>query len=142
MGSVKPSLLAKALSAVGADTWEKWSVLAQSKQAQKRCSNAFINCHTLLILLLAIKDHLLEERDFFFLPEAAWNKLVEWYSITGDSRPIQRMVIEPGRYVKQNTIEVYPLKLKLCIHPPIEKLTTVPFSKGHTVGKSAFIKGK
>lgn len=89
--------------------------------------------------MLALKDHLLEERDFFFLPEAAWIKLTGWYGITDGSRPIQRVVVEPGLYVKQNTIEVYPLKLKLCTHPPIEKLTTVPFSKGHTVGKPAYL---
>ena len=91
--------------------------------------------------VLAIKDHLLEERDFFFLPEAAWNKVAEWYGITDGSRPIQRVVVEPGPYVKQNTIEVYPLKLKLCSHPQLEKLTTVPFSKSHTVGKPAFTNG-
>lgn len=32
-GKSKPSLLARALSAVGADTWDKWSILVQSKQA-------------------------------------------------------------------------------------------------------------
>ena len=92
-------------------------------------------CHTVFTYFIALKDHLLEERDFFFLPEAAWTKLTGWYGINDDSRPIQRVVLEPGPYVKQNTIEVYPLKLKLCTHPPVEKLTTVPFSKGHSVGK-------
>ena len=90
------------------------------------------------VFISALKDHLLEERDFFCIPEAAWFKLMGWYGITEDSRPIQRVVVEPGPYVKRNTVEVYPLKLKLCTHPPVEKLTTVPFSKGHTVGKPVY----
>ena len=81
-----------------------------------------------------IKDHLLKEKDYFLLPEAAWNQLVEWYNLTAASRPLQRMVIESGPY---NKIEIYPLKLKLSIHPSTDKLVTVPFSRGHTVGKSA-----
>ena len=32
-GKSKPSVLARALSAVGADTWDKWSVFIQSKHA-------------------------------------------------------------------------------------------------------------
>lgn len=62
---------------------------------------------------------------------------MEWYNLTAASRPIQRMVIEPGPYIKENKIEIYPLKLKLSIHPSTDKLVTVPFSRSHTVGKSA-----
>ena len=34
-GKSNPAVLARALSTVGADTWDKWSVLVQSKQAPK-----------------------------------------------------------------------------------------------------------
>ena len=38
----------------------------------------------------ALKEHLMEELDYFLLPESAWNKLSSWYSVSEGSRPIFR----------------------------------------------------
>ena len=40
----------------------------------------------------SLREHRMEELDYYLLPEAAWNILVLWYGITKDSRPIARYI--------------------------------------------------
>ncbi len=43
-----------------------------------------------------LKEHLMEELDYFLLPESAWSKLSSWYSINEGSSQIARYVSPPG----------------------------------------------
>jgi ubiquitin carboxyl-terminal hydrolase 4/11/15 len=37
-----------------------------------------------------LKEHLMEELDYYLLPAAAWEMLVSWYGISKGSHPIPR----------------------------------------------------
>ena len=39
-----------------------------------------------------LKDHLMEELDYYLLPKPAWEKLLSWYGLSEGSRPIERSV--------------------------------------------------
>jgi len=39
-----------------------------------------------------LKEHLMENMNFHFLPEEAWQLLVEWYGMVGDQTEIKRKV--------------------------------------------------
>ena len=47
-----------------------------------------------------LRDHLMEEVDYSLVPEAGWEKLVEWYGMAPGSRTIPRKVVEFGLYMK------------------------------------------
>ena len=72
----------------------------------------------------------------FLLPVQAWNKLVEWYGMTAGSRPIPRVVVVmDGLYGKTLKVEIYPLWIKLGVHPHLSNFVKLNFSNGHTVGE-------
>ena len=77
----------------------------------------------------------MDELDYFLLPAQAWNKLVEWYGMTAGSRPIPRVVVEYGLYMKHLKVGVYPLDIKLCVHPHLSNIIKLNFSRAHTVGE-------
>ena len=70
-----------------------------------------------------LRDHLMEELDYFLLPTSAWNMLVTWYGLTDYSRAIPRKVVEHGMYVRHLKVEVYLLEFKLVIHPYFNNVT-------------------
>ena len=39
-----------------------------------------------------LKDHLMEELDYYLLPKPAWEKLLSWYGLSEGSQPIERSV--------------------------------------------------
>ena len=82
-----------------------------------------------------LKDHLKEEFDYSLVPEKGWEKLVEWYGLAADSRPIPRKVIEYGLYKEHHEVEVYLLNVKLAMHPILTEHVVKEFSRGETVGK-------
>lgn len=82
----------------------------------------------------AVRDHLMEELDYFLLPESAWNRLISWYGLTFNSRVIARKVVEHGMYMKHCKVEVYLLEFKLVIHPNFNIVKPHNFSRGDTVG--------
>ena len=81
-----------------------------------------------------VRDHLMEERDYYLLPEAAWSKLTLWYGLSQNSRPLARKVIEHGMYMKHCKVEVYLLQFKLSIDPNLSNTKTCNFSRSDTVG--------
>jgi hypothetical protein len=81
----------------------------------------------------ALRDHLMEERDYFLLPETAWNKLTSWYGLEEQSTVIARKAVEHGMYIKHCKFEVYLLEFKLAIHPNIDYFKWCSFSKLDTV---------
>ena len=81
----------------------------------------------------AVRDHRMEELDYFLLPETAWNKLTTWYGLLEQSTVIARKVVEHGMYMKHQKVEVYLLELKLTIHPNIDNFKLHSFSRVETV---------
>ncbi len=41
----------------------------------------------------SLREHLMDELDYFLLPESAWNKLIVWYGLSSGSKVIKRHVI-------------------------------------------------
>lgn len=82
----------------------------------------------------SVRDHLMEELDYFLLPESAWAKLVSWYQLSQKSRPLARKVVEHGMYMKHCKVEVYLLEFKLSLHPNLNNSKTRSFSRADTVG--------
>lgn len=82
----------------------------------------------------AVRDHLMEELDYFLLPEGAWEKLTSWYGLSQKSRLLARKVVEHGMYMKHCKVEVYLLEFKLAIHPELNNTKTQSFSRADSVG--------
>nr|XP_006816239.1 PREDICTED: uncharacterized protein LOC102802544 [Saccoglossus kowalevskii] len=77
--------------------------------------------------------HLFDGLDYALLPIQAWEKLVEWYGVVKDQRPIVRNVIEQGYYAKHLEVEVNLLKLKLCETIDADEYVVKNYSKADTV---------
>lgn len=83
-----------------------------------------------------LKEQLMEELDYSLVPEAGWEKLVEWYGMAPGSIPIARKVVEYGLYLKQHLkVEVYRLEFKLGVYPKLTEHIIQEFSRGDTVGE-------
>ena len=82
-----------------------------------------------------LKEHMMEELDYSLVPEAAWQKLIQWYGMTPGSRPIARKVIEYGLYMKHLKVEVFKLEFKLAVYPKLSKHIIEDFSRVDTVGE-------
>ncbi|XP_008121305.2 ubiquitin carboxyl-terminal hydrolase 4-like [Anolis carolinensis] len=59
-----------------------------------------------------LKKYCMDKVDYEVIPIEAWNKLVNWYGCTEGQRPIERKVVEYGKYFKYCRVEVYPSELK------------------------------
>nr|XP_008106012.1 PREDICTED: uncharacterized protein LOC103278402 [Anolis carolinensis] len=59
-----------------------------------------------------LKKYRMDKVDYEVIPIEAWNKLVNWYGCTEGQRPIERKVVEYGKYFKYCRVEVYPSELK------------------------------
>ncbi|MCI4377412.1 hypothetical protein PGIGA_G00203290 [Pangasianodon gigas] len=55
---------------------------------------------------LSIKEYLICELDYILLPKEAWGKLISWYGLTENQKPIARKVVEQGTFVKYFKVEV------------------------------------
>ena len=82
-----------------------------------------------------LKDHLMAELTYTLVPEEAWEKLVGWYGMADNSRPIARKVNEYGLYIKHLQVEMYRLKLKLCVYPKLDEHVIEELSRADTVGE-------
>jgi ubiquitin carboxyl-terminal hydrolase 4/11/15 len=76
---------------------------------------------------------LIEELNYFLLPETAWNKLTLWYGLLEQSMVIARKVAVHGIYMKYLKVEVYLLEFKLTIHSNVNDFKRHSFSRGDTV---------
>ena len=84
-----------------------------------------------------LRAHLVEELDYFLLPETAWCKLTSWYGLLEQSTVIARKVVEHSilcMYVKHLKVEVYLWEFKLTIHPNFDNLKSRIFSRADTIG--------
>ena len=82
-----------------------------------------------------LKDSLIEELNYYLLPEEAWFKLVSWYGVASDDQTIPRKVLEYGMYVKSLRVEVYLLELRLGWKSDDETAVTRQFSRADTIGE-------
>ena len=69
------------------------------------------------------------------VPQEAWDKLMDWYSLADSQHPIARKVVEYGMFVKHCKVEVYLMELKLCENNTPDKYVTQQFSKADTIGE-------
>ena len=81
-----------------------------------------------------LRNHLMEELNYFLLPEVAWKKMTSWYGLSKNSRPIARKVVEHGKYMKHCKVEAYLLEFKCAIHPHLSFTKSHAFSRADTVG--------
>ena len=79
---------------------------------------------------------MIDELDYFLLPEGAWLKIVSWYGVTSDQHALPRKVVEYGIYLKTCKVEVYLMEFKLSQHSDPNTFFKMKFSKGDTVGES------
>ena len=82
-----------------------------------------------------LKNHLMEDLDYYLVPEEVWRKFVSWYGIEESSRPIPRYVMEHGVHVKHCRVEVYLKEFKLALHPEVDSVISKKFSGADTVGE-------
>ncbi|GAB6033494.1 Ubiquitin carboxyl-terminal hydrolase 15 [Chamberlinius hualienensis] len=80
-----------------------------------------------------MKEHLVEELDYVFLPPEAWDLLVKCYGLMEGQEPIIRNVVENGLYIKLCQVEVYLMELKLCENSNLDNYTVKKFSKTDTI---------
>ncbi|XP_016847914.2 ubiquitin carboxyl-terminal hydrolase 4-like [Anolis carolinensis] len=59
-----------------------------------------------------LKKYRMNGVDYEVIPIEAWNKLVNWYDCIEGQRPIERTVVEYGKYFKCCKVEVYLLESK------------------------------
>ena len=95
------------------------------------CANNIIDISSATGIL---RDHLMEELDYFLLPESAWSKLTSWYGLLEQSMVIARKVVEHGMYMKHCKVEVYLLEFKLTIYPNFNNCKSHSFSRADTIG--------
>ncbi|XP_043245405.1 ubiquitin carboxyl-terminal hydrolase 15-like [Amphibalanus amphitrite] len=81
-----------------------------------------------------IREQMLDSVDYELLPEEAWTRLQQWYTLAAGQQPIARKVIETGVFMKQAKVEVYLLELKLCENSNLDHQITKSFSKEDTIG--------
>lgn len=113
---------------VGYDQWDQ-SFMGQESASPGPMDNSNLfkeNAETL-------KEHLMEELDYYLLPESAWEKLSSWYGISQGSHPVPRKVVEHGLYMKHCKVEVYLLEFKLCTHAKQGEIVCKQFSRSSTV---------
>ncbi|XP_041349901.1 ubiquitin carboxyl-terminal hydrolase 15-like isoform X2 [Gigantopelta aegis] len=80
-----------------------------------------------------LKEHLVDDLDYYLLPAEAWTKLVAWYGTVEGQESISRKVIEQGMFVKHCKVEVYLLDLKLCENSESNKFVNKQFSRTDTI---------
>ena len=81
-----------------------------------------------------LREHLLEGSDFKLINEKGWNKLLKWFGMVREQKPLRRYVIEHGLYVKETKVEIYPLELSICLFQKIDNVVAKEFSKTTTLG--------
>ncbi|XP_026064573.1 tripartite motif-containing protein 16-like isoform X1 [Carassius auratus] len=84
--------------------------------------------------MLDIKEHLIDELDYYLVPKEGWKKLVSWYGLKDGQEPIARKVVEVGMFVKHYKVEVYLTKLMLCEDNNMDNIVPRRFSKADTIG--------
>ena len=110
---------------VGYDSWDTSSVGDETANPGKINNKPLFKESEPNVL----KEHLVEELDYWLLPEKAWQSLVKWYGIMDKQEPVARKVIEHGMYVKKLKVEVYLMDLNLCIQSYIDNVITCQFSR-------------
>lgn len=112
---------------VGFDSWDKYSTGDQAFYPGP------VDNSELLTDSLSIKEHLIDELDYFLLPKEAWSELICWYGHTEHQKPIARKVVEQGMFVKHFKVEVYLTELLLCEFSNMDQRVSRQFSKSDTI---------
>ena len=105
-----------------------------------------IHCKAVLCIPISLitlggrlREHLMDEINYFLLTETAWRKLSSWYGLSSGSKVVARKVVEYGLYNKHCKVEVYLLEFKLCVHPNLNDIRKREFSRADTVCESTLI---
>ncbi|KAF6214829.1 hypothetical protein GE061_009572 [Apolygus lucorum] len=78
-----------------------------------------------------LKSNLSDGTDYELVPEEAWNKLVEWYGLSGNQTPIARQVAQLSN--KHLIVEVYPVRLRCSTNFSMDPDIFVLFSRTTTL---------
>ncbi|XP_078684293.1 ubiquitin carboxyl-terminal hydrolase 15-like [Branchiostoma floridae x Branchiostoma belcheri] len=81
-----------------------------------------------------LKEQLIDQLDYCPVPVEAFRRLVSWYGIK-DRHVIPRKVVEHDMFAKHCRVEVFPVELKLCRYPNMDRRVTQLFSKSNTIGQ-------
>lgn len=79
-----------------------------------------------------LKNEMLENIDFVFVPTQCWDYLVELYGVSDNDTAIYRKVIEFGEFTRQLKVDLSGLKVKLMYE---DKSVKKILSKGDTIGE-------
>lgn len=84
-----------------------------------------------------LRERLQEDLDYQFVPQEAWELLVDYFSIKSndENHIIKRPVIEQGKFSCYTIVEVYPTELKLCLYGAKEDIIVKSFSRVTTLGE-------
>ncbi|XP_039629891.1 ubiquitin carboxyl-terminal hydrolase 11 [Polypterus senegalus] len=77
-----------------------------------------------------LKERLVENEDFIFVPAEAWHKLLSWYGMLPDQPALERKVVDLPSTLK---VEVYPVEIFLCLHTDMESPILAQFSRVDTI---------
>uniref|UniRef100_A0A8C4S8Z7 ubiquitinyl hydrolase 1 n=1 Tax=Erpetoichthys calabaricus TaxID=27687 RepID=A0A8C4S8Z7_ERPCA len=77
-----------------------------------------------------LKERLVENEDFIFVPAEAWHKLLSWYGMLPDHPALERKVVDLPSTLK---VEVYPVEIFLCLHTDMESPILAQFSRVDTI---------
>ncbi len=73
--------------------------------------------------------------DYTLVPEEAWKKLKDKFSMKNEEEEVGRKVIESGMFCKTAKVEVYQLELNLALAGYEHSPTAATFSRVDTFGK-------
>lgn len=116
-------------SYVGFESWDHYSAGEESANPGPIDNKPILKEGSNTVL----REHLIDDLDYFLLPEEGWNKLLSWYGITQDQEGIKRKVIEEGIYSKSLKVEVYPWNLKISENTKPDEQIVKEFSRADTI---------
>ncbi|XP_015782630.1 ubiquitin carboxyl-terminal hydrolase 15 [Tetranychus urticae] len=83
---------------------------------------------------LTLKENLVENEDFVYVPAELWTILVNEFGLSGKKHMIRRKVIDrPSARASYKLLELYPVELKLCLHGTKQEIITAQFSQVTTL---------
>ena len=81
-----------------------------------------------------VREHLLEGSEFKLINELGWKRLLAQFGMVEGQEPLQRTVIEHGIFQKEAKVEIYPLRLHICLFKNLENEIDKLISKTTTLG--------
>uniref|UniRef100_A0A7M5VFF9 Ubiquitin carboxyl-terminal hydrolase n=2 Tax=Clytia hemisphaerica TaxID=252671 RepID=A0A7M5VFF9_9CNID len=80
-----------------------------------------------------VREHLLEGSEFKLINKRGWKRLLTQFGLAEGQEPLQRTVIEHGIFRKEAKVEIYPLRLQICLFKNLENEIVKMISKTTTL---------